>query len=82
MSFLLLEKENATNKQKVRATTPDGKNSTNPLADLFQISDPVMRNYMGAVYGAYRGNDQCTRKAFCYMGNYMKDLPGRDLLFL
>lgn len=57
-------------------------NDSNPLADLFQIGDPTMRATLGAVYGAYRGNDQCSRKAFCMLGNYMKDMPGRDLAFL
>lgn len=52
-----------------------------PLADFFQISDPQVRAAMNAVYGAYRGNDQCNRKAFCIMGNYMKDMPARDLVF-
>ncbi|CAL8082175.1 unnamed protein product [Orchesella dallaii] len=67
--------------EKVRAAA-DSKNDTNPLADLFQITDPTMRTAMGAVYGAYKGSDQCSRKAFCMMGNYMRDMPGRDVLFL
>ncbi|ODN01450.1 hypothetical protein Ocin01_05231, partial [Orchesella cincta] len=74
----------SSSNEKVRAASSNAnqKNDTNPLADLFQISDPTMRTTLGAIYGAYNGNDQCSRKAFCMMGNYMRDMPGRDVLFL
>jgi len=77
--------EDAKKQAKVRQVGVDPnsqQNDTNPLADLFQITDPNMRQAMNAIYGAYRGNDQCSRKAFCMMGNYMKDMPGRDIAFL
>jgi len=71
-----------TEANRRQAPTGNLNNQTNPLADLFQIDDPEMRATLNAIYGAYRGNDQCTRKSFCQMGNYFKDMPGRDLIFL
>lgn len=56
--------------------------SSNPFADMFQVTDPATKDMMEAVYGSYSGDDQCRRKSFCIMGNYLKDMPGQNFVFM
>ncbi|XP_021961146.1 uncharacterized protein LOC110856871 isoform X2 [Folsomia candida] len=64
------------------APRPPPNGSGNPIVDIFKVEDPTTKNMLDAAYGTYHGDDQCMRKSACILGNYMKDLPGRDLMFI
>jgi len=62
---------------------PVAGNASRPLftLDQFGITDPVVRQNLQDIYGTLLGQPECVKKSICVMGNYMHDLPGRDIIF-
>jgi len=76
LSDILADQKNVT------AQDSNEINSPNPLLQMFPSVDHSTAVVLDTLYGSYNGDEQCTRKAFCTMGNNVRNLPGRDLLFL
>jgi len=50
--------------------------------DLLGISSPAARQSINDMYGSFSGNIECQKKSICVFGNYLHNLPGRDIIFL
>jgi len=92
--IILLFQVSAQVIQPVTPNTPSGSNDpsngqqttqsilpTSLSLDKLGITDASAREALTNMYGTLIGQPECVKKSMCTAGNYLHNLPGRDILF-